>query len=168
MELTDIAPIERWVALEKEVAKKSGLNASLFNVDGIRITDFKQWANDLCPAIKATDKGQAFICAVAHMNLAAQAFQKKETVIEECDAGLVKIVIPIFFQDQFVGSFSCCGFLPEEGEIDSYVIHKTTDIPEEEIDRLSRGMRSITTEKAEELASFIKDEIDKIVSESEK
>ena len=58
--------------------------SNVFNTDGIRITNNKVWVNRLCPAIKATDKGQSFICAVAHMNLANQAREEHRPVIEEC------------------------------------------------------------------------------------
>ncbi|MBW1984136.1 MAG: hypothetical protein JRI53_05410 [Deltaproteobacteria bacterium] len=77
MELTDLAPLEKWISFEEEVAKRSGMDVNAFNREGIRISEFKHWANKLCPAIKATDKGQAFICAVAHMNLAALAARKR-------------------------------------------------------------------------------------------
>jgi len=167
MELTNIAPLEKWVKLEKEVVKRSCMDANAFDKDGVRISEFKHWANKLCPSIKATDKGQAFICAVAHMNIAALAAQKKDVVIEECDAGLVKIVIPIFRDDEFIGSFACCGFLLDDGEVDSFMINKTTEIDEEEIDRLSQDMQSITSEQAEDLVGFIKSEIDKILNESD-
>ncbi|MBW1641938.1 MAG: PocR ligand-binding domain-containing protein [Deltaproteobacteria bacterium] len=163
MELTDLAPLEKWISFEEEVVKRSGMDVNAFNREGIRISEFKHWANKLCPAIKATDKGQAFICAVAHMNIAAMAAQEENVVIEECDAGLLKMVIPIFIKDEFVGSFACCGFLLDDGEVDSFMVNKTTEIDEEEIDTLSQGIQSITMEKAQELAAFIKKEIDKLV-----
>jgi hypothetical protein len=72
MKLTDILPTAKWVELEKQIVERFGVDSNIFNVDGVRISEFKAWANDLCPAIKATDKGQSFICAVAHMNLAAR------------------------------------------------------------------------------------------------
>ena len=100
MKLTDICPVEKWVELEKEIHDRFGLDSNVFNVDGIRISEFKAWVNKLCPAIKATDKGQSFICAVAHMNLAVMAKNSEEAVVEECDAGLVKIVIPIFLKER--------------------------------------------------------------------
>jgi ligand-binding sensor protein len=164
MELTDIQPLEKWVEFEKEITKRSGLDASVFNIKGIRITNFRQWANRLCPAIKATDKGQSFICAVAHMNLAEQSRQTREPVIEECDAGLMKLVVPIFVGDEFVGAVGGCGHILDDGEADSFMINKTTEIDEAEIESLSEGIPSITTEQAESLAEFIRGEIDKIVN----
>jgi hypothetical protein len=47
MELVDIMPVEKWVEIEKEIYKRSGLNPSVYDVRGIRITDYKTWANRL-------------------------------------------------------------------------------------------------------------------------
>ena len=58
--------------MSKEINRQSGLNAAVYDVAGVRITDFKKWANRLCPALRGTEKGQKFICAVAHQNIAAQ------------------------------------------------------------------------------------------------
>lgn len=163
MKLTDILPLEKWIELEMEINRISGLDTNVFNTDGYRITDIKNWANRLCPAIKATDKGQSFICAVAHMNLSAQAMQTGESIIEECDAGLVKIVVPIFVKDEFLGAVGACGFLLDDGEVDSFLINKTTEIDEKETENLSEGIPSISTEKAESLAKIIKEKIDAII-----
>jgi hypothetical protein len=37
MNLLDILPVEKWIELEMEINKRSGLNASVFDADGIRI-----------------------------------------------------------------------------------------------------------------------------------
>ena len=163
MQLTDIAPVESWVELEKEINRRSGLDANVFNTKGYRISDLKNWANSLCPETKATDKGQSFICAPAHMNLAVQAMKTKRAVIEECDAGLIKIVVPIFLNEDFVGAVGACGFLLDDGEVDSFLVNKMTDIEEDKIEQLAEGIPSITTEKAESITTFIKEQIEKIV-----
>ena len=163
MKLTDIQPLEKWVELEKEIVERYGLDSNVFNVDGVRISEFKEWANKLCPAIKATDKGQSFICAVAHMNIATQAMQTRKAVIEECDAGLVKIVVPIFVEEEFLGAIGSCGVLLDDGEVDTFLINKITEIEEEKAEQLAEEMGSITTEEAEKLTGFIQDKIDGII-----
>jgi len=168
MELTDLLPLEKWKELEKEITCRSRLDANIFNIDGIRITDYKNWANRLCPAIKATDKGQSYICAVAHMNLSAQAKQTQEGLVEECDAGLVKIIVPIFKKDEFLGAVGACGFLLDDGEVDSFLVNMTTGIDEEDIKRLSADIERISTKKARAILSFIEEEISKILNNSEK
>ena len=164
MKLTDIYPVEKWMAFEKNIHDISGLDANVFNPDGIRITAYKQWVNRLCPAIKAIDKGQSYICAVAHMNIAVQAMQTRKPAIEECDAGLIKLVVPIFIGDEFAGAVGACGLLPEDGEVDAFLINKTTDMDEDVIQDLSEGIGTISRQKAEALADYIQQELHKMLS----
>jgi ligand-binding sensor protein len=164
MELSDLLPLEKWKELEKEITRRSGLDANIFNIDGIRITDYKNWANRLCPAIKATDKGQSYICAVAHMNLATQAKQTQKSLVEECDAGLAKIIIPIFVKDEFLGAVGACGFLLDDGEVDPFLVNMTTGIDEEDIERLSSDIDTISIEKARTIVSYIEEELIRIIS----
>ena len=90
MKLTDLLPPDAWFELEQEITKQTGLSGNIFDAEGVRITNYRNWANRLCPEIKANDKGQSFICAVAHQNLAAQAKRTRKPLIEECDAGIAK------------------------------------------------------------------------------
>lgn len=167
MKLTEIAPLEKWVELEKEIYRKSGLNASVFDTDGIRITNYKKWANKLCPVVKAHEKGQSYICAVAHQNIAAQAMQTKKSVIAECDGGLMKLVAPIFVGDEFLGVAGGCGHLLEGGEIETFMINKTIDMDENQIEAMAKEIVTMSQKEAESLAEFIRLEIEKIVSEYE-
>jgi ligand-binding sensor protein len=162
MNLTDIAPLETWVELEKDIHEKTGLDVNVFDIKGYRISDFKNWANRLCPEIKATSKGQSFICAPAHMNIAMQAMRTGKPAIEECDAGLIKLVVPIFNGGEFIGAVGACGFLMDDGEIDSFLVNKMTDIAEEKVEQLSQGIPSISNEKAENLSKYIVERLDKI------
>jgi ligand-binding sensor protein len=168
MKLTDIAPLERWMELENDIHARSGMDANVFDTRGYRISPQKHWANELCPAIKDTDKGQSFICAPAHMNIAAQALRSRETVIEECDAGMIKLVVPIFLEDEFVGAVGACGMKFEDSEIDAFLVNKMTEIDEERVESLSATVPSIAIEKAEELARYIKGRLDAILSETPK
>jgi len=163
-----VLSLEQWVLLEKEIHERCGLDVNVFDPNGYRITDFKNWANRLCPAIKDTDKGQSFICAVAHMNLAAEARQTRKPVIEECDAGLLKLVVPIFTGNQFLGAVGACGYLLEDGEIDAFLVNKITEIDEGTVEDLSEGIRSITREEAMELARYIQERIRHTLAENER
>jgi ligand-binding sensor protein len=164
MELTDLLPVEKWVELEAKINRRSGLNATVFDNNHMRITDFKKWANNLCPVIKANEKGQTFIWATAQRHIAAMAQKTRKPVVEECDAGMIKIVAPIFANGEFLGSVSGCGLLQQgEGEVESFLVNKTTGIEGEEVKRLSKDVGQISKEDAEALGRFIADEINKLV-----
>jgi len=164
LNLTDLCPIEKWMELEQQITRLSGLDANVFDTSGYRITGYKHWANRLCPAIKNTDKGQSFICAVAHMNIATMARETGKTVIEECDAGLVKMVVPIVYNEEFIGAVGACGMLPDAGEVDDFLVNKVTGIAEETIRDLSSDLAFITSEKLQSLADVIEKAIASILA----
>ena len=164
MKLTDIAPLERWEELEREINTRYGMDANVFDPKGYRITAVKNWANELCPAIKATDKGQSFICAPAHMNIAAQAMRAGAAAIEECDAGLIKLVVPIMVDGEYAGAVGACGMMAADGEVDAFLVNKMTDIEEETVERLAGTVPPVTRDTAEELARFISTRVAEILA----
>jgi len=164
MKLIDILPPDQWLELEIKIHDMFRLNAAVFDKDGLRITDYKNWANRLCPVVKGNEKGQSFICAVANQNMMAQAKDTKKPVTDECDAGLIKIVIPIFVGDEFLGIAGGCGLLPDGGEVESFPVSKVTGIDEEEIQGLSDDIDIIKADKAKSLIEFIQEQIHRIVS----
>lgn len=163
MELTDVAPLETWHALEQEINKRSGMNASVFNADGVRITNFLKWANNLCPVVKGNAQGQNYICAVAHQNIAAQAAKTHEPVIETCDAGMMKLVVPIFVNGDFVGVAGGCGCLEKKEDIDTFMINKTTGINEKTLVSLTKDIPILTRDEAESHAVYIENEINRLL-----
>jgi len=160
MNLLDILPVEKWIELEEEINKRSNLNASVFDADGIRITDFKKWANRLCPAVKANEKGQSYICAVAHQNAASQAKKTGDPAMIECDAGLVKIVVPIFVDDEFLGVAGGCGLLLQDSEVDTFLVNKTTDIDVGKVENLSEDMATVSMEQLKSVIKYIEEELE--------
>ena len=165
MKLVDIMPVEKWIHLEKAINRKSGLNASVFDTRGVRITDFKKWANMLCPVIKASNKGQSFICSVAHQNAANQSQLTKTPAIVECDAGLVKYVVPIFVDELFLGVAGGCGLLPQGGEVEMFLIRKITDIDIKDIEIMSRSIHTIGRDKINSIIDYTQQEIKRILQD---
>ena len=163
MKLTDIAPLEKWLELEQKINERTGLNASVFNIEGVRITNYKKWANKLCPVIKANKKGQDYICAVAHQNIAAQAERSRQPVIAECDAGLMKMVVPIFVNDEFLGVAGGCGYILGNGEVDTFMVNKTIGIDDEKLEHLLEDIPVMTLDEAQTHTGFIQNEVDQIL-----
>lgn len=167
MELTDIAPLETWKQLEKEIYEKSGLNASVYNTEGARITDFVNWVNPLCPEIKANQKGQTFICSLAHQNISKVAQESKKPVIDECDAGFVKVAVPIFVNDEYIGVAGGCGLLAEDGEIDTFYVQKTIGGDEENWVVLSENVKVLSNDSLGQLTAFIEEKLSIIVGSAQ-
>jgi ligand-binding sensor protein len=163
MQLLDIQTMEKWIELEEEMYNKFVLCASVFNAYGAKITAFRKWPNNLCPVIQANKKSQSFICAVANRNLAQQARQTKHPVISECDAGMLKLVVPIFVNHEFLGVFSGCGVLVDGSDVETFLIHKTIGMNIAEIDRLKRSINIIGKDGARLLMRRLKNRVDVII-----
>jgi ligand-binding sensor protein len=163
MKLTDIMPVSDWIEFEKEIFEKSGLNPTIYDTKGVSITQTTTWVNKLCPEIKGVAKGQTFICSAAHQNIAGIAEKTKEPTIDECDAGLLKIVVPIYVDDEFIGAAGGCGLMLDDSEVEEYLVNMTTGIKEEKIAEISKSVNVISQEKAEEIADFIKEKLATII-----
>ena len=165
MELVDIMPVEKWVEIEKEINKRSGFNAAVYDARGMRITDFKKWANRLCPSIRDTEKGLQSICSVAHQNVAARVVKTRQTVIDECDAGLMKFAVPIFVEDEFLGVTGGCGKLRGHGQVDVYLVHRTADLDEKVVNNLSVDIETIPEDRLESVINYVENKVDEVIEE---
>jgi ligand-binding sensor protein len=155
MELTDILTKEGWAAFEKELYDRFHINCTVYNTYGVGVTGKPNWCNRLCPEIKANKDSLSAICAPGNQNFMAQARLTHKSVIGECDAGLIKVAVPIFCENEFLGTAGGCGLLPEEGELETFIIEKTTGLSETEISNLREGMGTMTEEQAAEMADYI-------------
>jgi ligand-binding sensor protein len=163
MEMTDICPVAAWAELEEEIHKRFGLNARVYDNKGFSFTGHTTWGNRICPAIKAHPQAVSAICSLAQTAMAAQAKAERATVIEECDAGLYKICVPVFLGDEFVGVAGGCGTLPVGGEMDSFFVEKTAGISEDELAGLTTDLAEMDEDAAGKAAKFIEERVAELV-----
>ena len=167
MELTEILTKEEWAAFEKELFDRFQINCTVYNTDGIGVTGKPNWCNRLCPEIKGNKDSLAAICAPGNQNFMARAENTRKPVIDECDAGLVKIAVPIFNQDEFLGTAGGCGLLPVGGEVEAFLVEKTAGLTEAEIAGLCEGIGTMSEEQAQEMAAYIEEKIAEFIRNSQ-
>ncbi len=155
MKLTEILSIEGWMQFEKEVFERFDLNARVYDTSGTGVSGKPLWCNPLCPKIKANRESLELICILGNLNFMAQAKKTGRFVVGECDAGLVKIAVPIFVEGEFLGTAGGCGRLPAGGEVEAFIIEKTTGLTGEEVSELCRGLKPMTEDEARLAAGFI-------------
>lgn len=153
MELTDLMPIDRWRQLAEDIYTLFGLNGAVLDKNNVLVHSSTKWANRICPDIKGGDN--RVLCASAQKRLSKMAEEKREPVIDECDAGFVKFVVPIFSDDQFLGTVSGCGSLLGDSEADSFYIGKLLNKDEEEIKDLLNVICRISQDRVEEAIRYI-------------
>ena len=87
--------------------------------------------------------------------------------VEECDAGIVKIVVPIYVGDNFIGAVGACGKCMDDGEVDAFLVNKVTGIDEEKVESLAQDIERISSETITKLIVYVEEEIRKIVQQYE-
>jgi len=155
MLMTDLLPKDQWANLEKTLHDDWGVNACAYDAKGMTFTGYKNFINPLCPEIKSYPEGIQAICSVAHQHMAQQAQATGKTVIEQCDAGMLKICTPIFEDGEFVGIVGGCGRVPEGEKVETYTIHKAINVPLDTIEELAKDVATISMEKAQDMGGFL-------------
>ena len=117
MELTDLMSSEKWKQLAEEICDRFGLNGGVYDKNAILFHPSTGWANQICPRIRGGDS--RVVCITASQRFSQMAKEKREPVIEECDAGFVKFVVPIFANNEFIGLAGGCGALLGDSEADT-------------------------------------------------
>lgn len=166
MELTDIMPIEKWKQLVEEINTRFGFNGTAYYINNTVLVKSDAWANKICPAIKAGDS--RVVCATAQQRASQKAQEEKVTVIEECDVGFTKFVIPIFVDNKFTGMIGGCGCLSGETEIDTFYVSKLLNKEKEGIDDLLNPMRHISKDELKEAISYVQGQIDRALKSATK
>ena len=163
MSLEELLTLEEWKAFEKEIHQTTGLNAGIFNAEGTRITDYVAWANPLCPLIKGQPDSAQAVCSVAHQQIARQAQLTRQPAIAECDAGMLKICVPILKGDEFIGIAGGCGRLADSGRLESFYVAQVTGFPEEEVTALAGEIPFLKDKETLAAADFIATRVSEIL-----
>lgn len=155
MTLTDLLTLEQWKGFEKEIHERFELNASVTDAQGKRITDYANWGNPLCKRIKTDPKGLAAICAPTGQHCTKRLNEAKTAFIEECEAGMLKIVVPIRVNGAVLGSVGGCGALYDDVEMESFLVAKALEVDEDEVVDLSFKTPIMSRNRAEEALAWI-------------
>ena len=165
MLMTDIMPKEAWQALEQEIFERYGLNARVYDDKGFTFTGHTTWVNRICPAIRAKPAAVSAICSVANSAMAAEARSTGASVVSECDAGLLKICVPVMVDGVMVGIVGGCGRLLDDGEVDAFMVEKSAGFGEAEVADLCSGIAAMSTDEAETVAAELAGRVDAILKD---
>ena len=161
MELTNIISIESWRQLAEDVHKRFGFNSCIYNKDNFIIHSPVGWANEVCPLIKAGES--RIICASSQQNFAKKLLESRGPVIDECEAGFTKFLVPIFLDGEFLGSAGGCGCLITDNHIDTFHISKEVGKSEDEIKSLLNTVPRISRDKITDALTYLQRHIENLI-----
>lgn len=153
MHLTDLIATEDLRKLQEELAERYGLNADVMDADGKRLLG-TTWSNNLCRAIRDDKKGFSAICMPAGQ-MFTHLMHQGGPFTEECDAGMMRVSVPIVADGNVIGAIGGCGMVPPDGEADSFAIGMMSDMDESAAENLAAQLRPAPQGRGEEIQAFI-------------
>ena len=77
----------------------------------------------------------------------------------------MKFAVPIFVENEFLGVAGGCGLLRNEGQVDTYLVHRTTDLDEKVVEDLAQDIETIPNDKLESAISYLEKTVAEIIRE---
>jgi len=76
----------------------------------------------------------------------------KTAVVEICEAGMAKFVVPIFHDQAYLGSLTACGALLPGEQVDSFYIDRNTGMGEDIISKMAETAPEVEKGRLQKVA----------------
>jgi len=160
MSVYDIKSKEEWQKILDDLCEESGMPTALVDKKSVVLQDSGE-RNPLCLKIRSNNESLAFICGQTQQFMVKKAKSTQKPVIDPCEAGMLKLLIPLFLDNEFVGSITVCGSCAPGEEIETFAIAQSTKMNEDEIRPLVKQLCEVDQEKVTGVAQRLFQEIQK-------
>jgi len=154
MSVYDIRSKKEWQKILDDVSEKAGMPVALVDKKNTVMQESGE-RNPLCSRIRGKKESLSFICGQTQQFMAEQSKSTREPVIDICEAGLLKFVVPIFSGADFAGAVTACGLCVPGEEIETFIIAKNTELNENEISTLAERIPEIDQEEVKALVQLL-------------
>ncbi|HTZ53128.1 MAG TPA: PocR ligand-binding domain-containing protein [Spirochaetia bacterium] len=117
MKLQDLFTVEEWDRLLGSFKTVIGIAPITLDAAGNAITS-PCFTCEACRMIKSTAEG-ARRCKEGHVRMVAEAKETRKALVKVCHAKFLKITIPIFDGNEFLGVTGGCNVFPENAPADA-------------------------------------------------
>lgn len=159
----DILSEEQWSEILKAFSAELDMVATLVDPRGnilLHVGDY----TDICIMVRKRPQSLTFVCGQTSQALMTQAQRTKGPVIEPCQIGLCKLLIPIFSGEEFIGAVAACSRALAGEELDPFMVAQELGISEQEAESLLSSVPKIEEEKLTDVALYWEDRIKELIS----
>ena len=150
MSVYDLNTRETWQELLDEMQSALGMPSALLDSGNVILQSSGE-RNELCREIRSGKESKPAICGQSQQFMAEMARTKKTVVVDICEAGLAKLVVPVFLDRHYLGSLTACGSMLPEAEAETYLIEKATGIGEATVAQMAQKVPPVQKEQLEKL-----------------
>ncbi len=158
MNVFDIKTEEEWCGLLDGFHDQTGLAVSLTDPNG-KILLTCGVRNPLCQAIRDKPETLTYVCSQTNMAMTAEVKATRHAVLESCEAGLVRVAIPVLKDGELVAQVTGCGIAASKDEIDVFMLSRQLGLEETEINELVEKVVVGSEEDIEKVAEKIEDRL---------
>ena len=151
MKLSDLKTDAEWDALLEGFASECGMTAVLTDATGAILREHGDRFR-LCTAIREHDGALAFICSQTASAMLQELRSSLQPMIDLCEAGLVRVVVPVVRDGELVGQIGACGLASADEEFDPFLVAQTLEVDEEPVMELFRDTPTRPTAELERAA----------------
>ncbi len=156
MDPRELKSDEQWIEILRELSSETGMAATLTDAQGgILLEEGDRY--ELCRRIRQQIESRTFVCSQANTAMLAMVKRTLKPIVDECDAGLLRIAVPIVQEGVLIGQVVACGLRGDD--VDAFLVSKQLGISEEEAEALAAmstiGDEVTLEEIAERLATKI-------------
>jgi ligand-binding sensor protein len=147
----DVDSRENWQKLLDGTQSSLGLPIALLDPDNV-ILQTSGERNELCKEIRSLKKAKPVICGQSQQFMAEMARTQNASIVDICEAGMAKFVVPVFKDENYLGCITTCGCMLPETKVEAYLIEKAAGIGENTIVEMAEDIPIVQKEQLQQVA----------------
>jgi ligand-binding sensor protein len=158
MTLMDLKKKEAWKSILDRFSLDVNMTACLIDEAGNSLLcSFDRYP--LCRTIRDDQEAATYICSQTNIAMIAVVKRTLRPEVDVCEAGLLRVVVPIVQDGVVVGQIAACGLASEDEELGSFVVAKQLGVSEEQVEGLARSTPFGSEEELQRLGERLFDEL---------
>jgi ligand-binding sensor protein len=134
----DLRSKEQWEEILDRLAEDVNMTACLTDDKGVPFF-CRRDRYPLCAAVRDNADAITAICSQTNTVMLAAVVKTLKPEVDYCEAGLLRLVVPVLHGGAIVGLVTACGLAVKEEEPETFLVSKQLGISEEEAARLAES-----------------------------
>jgi ligand-binding sensor protein len=134
----DLRSREEWEEILDRLARDVNMTACLTDDKGA-VLFCRRDRFPLCAAVRGNQDALTYICSQRNTIMLATVGKTLKPALDCCEAGLLRLVVPVLADGALVGQITSCGLQPKGEEPETFLVAKQLGISEEEVGKLAES-----------------------------
>ena len=136
MEALNLMSRTEWEEILDRFARQVRMAACLTDEGGAIILCQRE-RRPLCVAVRANKDARSAICSQVSDSMTQTMRSTLKPDVGICDAGLLRVAVPVIRLGFLVGQVTACGLTCAEEDVSTFLLGRMLDLPEERVQQLA-------------------------------